>query len=724
MRKATQMLTEIGKPAVPFMVEIIKEHKSHFGYARTVLGNMGPDAEDALDWLIETALDKNPPNPENKPRLNALICLSNMTWASERLLPVFTEIAEDSQADTSIRKSAITGLSNIGGPAMDVIERIADSEPTEIRDSARSAISQLMVKEGQMTRSEYYARLVEKDPFDPSVPNYLSSVTGMVNSGRPHPLAEKVKKLYRQRLEEDPDPQLAWQLATIIQNSLSNTQLQWAAPTNSSRGRSNREDPAESFITLAEVLELGFKHAQTGSDLRQKFGLALAKLRLLQGDWDRMNAALKKMGQNPIPPESRPWLPAPPVDWTVGLSSHWQICDESMRSGNCSLEFRIEKDGKGLKGVHCLAKRAPEPTNVMYTGVDADTLFLAPYAVGDRRWSFGYQGRDREQTRYAISDESGIVRFEKLPEIPIKVEVLVITSNFDEVAANWDLWMEVEPGKFKIAKVYGAGGINPREEPAVVTLKPGQTVRYPRLIVRPVLGFNVQNWGRVDKNDFVLNWRGLDPILQQQTEHYELEMTLSPPPQRPDDPPDRSGSNVRSVTQITTDTQWPVATRGVSDLRLEPGNIYFFEVRAIDDSNSVLARWPATRVWVPWEYRRTNPPMSGVNNRDEDISPIHHEVWHRGTVDYGNGKEETLPQRVDRLLREQQNSFEYDYVRMGKAWLDWHAGDSEGARQQLTQLVKDLPKGNLARGTSVWLLQQMDAGGKPPKRLSFVPDKK
>jgi hypothetical protein len=437
-----------------------------------------------------------------------------------------------------------------------------------------------------------------------------------------------------------------------------------------------------------------------------------------------MNTTLEMMGQKPIPAESRPYLPAPPVDWGVGLSSHWQICDESMRSGNCTLEFRIEKDGKGLAGVHCLAKRAPEPTNVWHSGIAADTLFLAPYAVGDDRFTFGYRGHDREQTRYAISDDSGVVSLEKLPEIPIRIEVLVPTSNFSEVAANWDLWMEVEPGKFKIAKIYGEGFINPREAPAVVTLKPGQIVHYPRLVVRPVLGFNVQNWARVNKDDFILAWRGLDPTFQKQTDHYELEMILSAPPQRPDDPPDRTGSNVRSVTQITTDTQWPVGAEAVGDLRLEPGNIYIFEVRAVDDSNSVIARWPATRVWVPWEYRRTNAPMSGMGRRSEDTSPIHHEVWHRGRFDYGNGREETLPQRVERFLREQPNSFEYDYARMGKAWLDWHAGDHENARQQLQQLVKELPKGNLARGTSAWLLQQMDAGEKPPKRLSFMPDKK
>jgi len=725
-RKATQMLTQIGRPAVPFMLEIIKQGGNHAGYARTVLGNMGPDAEEALDWLVETALDKDLSASQSKRRTNVLICLSNMTWASERLLPVFTAIAEDSQAETSVRRTAITGLSNIGGQAMEVIQGIADSDTTEIRDYARRAMSELVVKEGQMTRSEYYTRLVEEDPFDPSVPTYLESTKGRVNAGRNHPLTNKVKKLYRQRLKEDPDPdsELAWNLAAIIQNGLRSTQLQWAAPTDSSHGRWNREDPTESFTTLSEVLELGFTHAQIGTALRQDLGSALAKLRLLQGDWNLMNVVLKEMGQKQIPAESRPCLPAPPTDWSVGLSSHWQICDASMRSGNCTLEFQIEKDGKGLNGVHVLVKRAPEPTRGFRSGIAADTLFLAPYPVGERRYSFGYRGGDRAQTRYAISDESGTVRFEKLPEIPIKIEVLVLTSNFSEVGTNWDLWIEVEPGRFKIAKIYGPDYVNPREEPAVVTLKPGQTVHYPRLVVTPAFGFNVQDWDRVKKDDFVLEWRGLDATLQQQTAHYELEMTLSAPPQRPHDSPDSGRSSVHSARQITIDTQWPVGSKGVDGLRLNPGNIYIFEVRAVDDSNTVIARWPKKRVWVPWGYRRTDAPLSGMGaGRRDHSTPIHHGVWFRGTFRGGDGTEETLPQRVERLLREQAYAFEYDYLRMGKAWLNWHAGDTEGARQQFEQLVKELPIGNLARGTTVWLLQQMDDQKKPPKRLNFVPDR-
>ncbi|MBN2180831.1 MAG: hypothetical protein JW715_02865 [Sedimentisphaerales bacterium] len=719
---ATRMLTKIGRPVVPAMLEIIKQGGPHAGRASTVLGKMGPEAEEALDWLIDTALGKNSSESSGNIHRNVVICLCNMTWAAERLLPVFTTIAEDTEAEITLRRLALSGLQNMGEQAMPVLQRFADAEPSQMREQARGAISRILDEQGKMSREEYYTQLVEKDPFDPGVPRYLTSTKGIVNSGRSHALTEKVKALHRQRLKENPDPGLAWNLVQIIQNGLRNTELEWAAPTDSSSGRSDREDPAESFSTLAKVLELGFMHAQTDSELRKKFGYALAKLRLLQGDWDRMNAVLKQMGQQPIPAESQPWLTAPPDDWAEDFHLHWQVADESMRSGNCGLEFRIEKEGKGLKGAHVLVKKAPEPTRGFSTGIAADTLFLAPYPVGDDRFSFGYRGGDRGQTRYAVSDDSGIVLFEKLPEIPIKIEVLIPTSNFPETGRNWDLWIEVEPGQFKIARIFGADYINPREPPAVVTLKPGRTVCYPRLVVRPAFELNVMDMDRVDKDSFILNWEGLDATLQDKVAHYELEMSLSSPSQTPR-LVDGASSTVHSAREILNDTQWPVGSKGVGELNLEPGNIYIFEVKAIDDANTVIARWPKTRIWVPWQYRRTNPPLSGINTNLEDNSPIYHGVWFRGTFRHGDGREETLPERVERFIREQPEAFERDYVRMGKAWLDWHTGDIEGAKQQLERLIKELPKGNLARGTCVWLLQQINEKKEPPKRLEFVPDR-
>ncbi|HUS71873.1 MAG TPA: hypothetical protein VMY06_02320 [Sedimentisphaerales bacterium] len=724
IREATEALTRIGRPAVPAMIEEVKKGGSHASYARTVLGKMGPAAEEAIDWLIETALDKDATASQGwkstaSYRVSVVYSLGLMRWASDRLISVFKTIAEDDEDDTNVRKMAIFGLKNIGKEAMPILKTVAGFEQIEIRNSARNALAGLLEKEQGLTKKGYYTQLIEQDPFDASVPEYLGHTKGIVNQGRPHLLTQEVKKLYRERVRDNPDPELAWRLATIIQYGLQNTELMWAAPTDGSKGRSPREDPTENYTTLAEVLQLGFDHAESGSQLQRQFGTSLAKLRLLQGDWDRMNAMLQKLGQEPIPKESRQWLHAPPVDWEEGLRSQWKIADESMRSGNCSLEFKIEKAGKGLKGVHILVKRAPEPTNVINTSISIDTLFFAPSPMKVTFGSFGYKAKDRPMTRYAVSDESGIVRFDKLPYIPVKIEVLVPTSNFPEAASNWDLWMEVEPGKFKIAKKYGAGAINTQVPPAVVELKEGQTVHYPNLVVRPAFSLNVKDWDRVDMDSFTLSWQGLAPSMQTQNTEYELEMYLSAPGS-----PHYQATNapvVRSAKQLTKDTQWPVSAQGVGNLHLEAGNIYMFELRAIDASGTIIARWPRTRVWVPWAYRQSNPPFTGHDTYAN--SPIHHGLWHSGSFGYGDGRKETLREKVARFLRDYPDAFEYEYARMGKAWLDWRDGDREGARRRLEKLVKELPKGNVARGTALWLIQQIDENKDPPKRLNFVPDR-
>jgi len=197
-------------------------------------------------------------------------------------------------------------------------------------------------------------------------------------------------------------------------------------------------------------------------------------------------------------------------------------------------------------------------------------------------------------------------------------------------------------------------------------------------------------------------------------------MSLSTPSQDPDYT-EAASLKVESTKQILTENQWPVGSKGVDGMRLEPGNIYMFEVKAVDESGTVVARWPKTRVWVLWGYRQSNPPT--IERDLENNSPIYNGVWFRGRFSYGNGREETLPERVSRFLRERPDAFEHEYVRMGKAWLDWHAGDAAGARRELEDLARELPKGNLARGTAVWLLQQMDDNRDPPKRLNFVPDR-
>jgi hypothetical protein len=127
-------------------------------------------------------------------------------------------------------------------------------------------------------------------------------------------------------------------------------------------------------------------------------------------------------------------------------------------------------------------------------------------------------------------------------------------------------------------------------------------------------------------------------------------------------------------------------------------------------------------VWVPWGYRQSNPPITYSYLQDSfydrdiryDHPPIYERVWWRG-----------IKENVTRFIRDHPNAFEHEHARVGKAWLDWHAGDRDGARQQLERLTKELPRGNVVRGTAVWLLQQMDENRRPLKRhrrLNFVPD--
>ena len=159
---------------------------------------------------------------------------------------------------------------------------------------------------------------------------------------------------------------------------------------------------------------------------------------------------------------------------------------------------------------------------------------------------------------------------------------------------------------------------------------------------------------------------------------------------------------------------------GVGELKLEPGNFYLFEVKAFDKSGTVFARWPKTKVWVPWGYRKSKPPITGYDF--EKYSPIYNGVNARTMTDYGDGKVILLPERVENFLSSQPEAFEREYVLMGSAWLTWNTGDVETAKEQLEKLVKDLPKGNLARGTAASLLEKLNNKEEPPKILHFVPD--
>jgi hypothetical protein len=502
---AAMALASIGKPAVPALVELVESNDPRGYYAAVALGRMGEDAREALPRLLEIARQ-----PEQKPkwttsrpkgtRMLAFVALGKMAWAAAEVVPVLKHVAEDANEKDDWRQSAVAQLGELGAPALPALQVMMDGADPVLRGWASGALEKATVASGGVGAKAFYEQLIDKNPFDPNVPQYLTKTKeGAISNGyvgKSHPLSEKIKALYRERLKQTPDPQIAWGLASIIQSGLANTDLEWSVNGDSVYGHWTREDPAESYVSMAKELELGFAHSKAGTELRQKIGIGLAKTRLLQGDWDGMNAMLAKLGQQPIPAADRPWLHAPPKDWT-NLRANWGHSDAAMRSGECALELHFEKDGRGLAGVHVLIKKMPKP-NPSNRGWRTDTLFESAHplatgpgwGVGDE--SFGYSPEGgRTATRYAVSDATGVVRFERLPEIVVTMEVLVPTGNFSEAGRDWEMALETSPGHLqRTAGTTDFGTKNPaivwsHDPAAQLVLQPGQTVRYPKIVVRP-----------------------------------------------------------------------------------------------------------------------------------------------------------------------------------------------------------------------------------------------
>ena len=126
-----------------------------------------------------------------------------------------------------------------------------------------------------------------------------------------------------------------------------------------------------------------------------------------------------------------------------------------------------------------------------------------------------------------------------------------------------------------------------------MTLQEGTSVRFPKMIVRPQLVLNVAEWSKADTDDFVLQWYRLDDA-DSTVDHYELEMMLTAPCQHPDMISQQRV--VQSGVQDVQGTEWAVGKNGVGGRRLRPGNIYMFEVRAIDRDGMVTARVPRISV--------------------------------------------------------------------------------------------------------------------------------
>lgn len=714
------MLARIGRPAIPALMQLMEMNDPRGRYAAEALGKMGEDAQEVLGSLLEMARS---PQSTNNTRSFIVRGLQHAQWAAAEIVPVLATMAVDPAEDKGLRRTATFALGSLGLPAKTALLQLMKVQDAQQRMWATGALERVVVDGGEKTRPQYYIDLIEANPFDENVPNYLTRTKdGAISNGyvgKSHPLSQKIKGIYREELGENPNPQVAMNLARIIQTQLANTALQWSV--NSSRGSGKpwmREDPAESFVTLAEVLQLGFKQAEPETEMWRSFGTALAKFYLLRGDWEGMNNVLLQLGQEPIPREERPWLHAPPTDWSK-LRARWQRADPSLRSGTCSLILRFELQGKGLPGIHVLVKYPPKPTSMYRSGVRSDTLFYSPYPLRtDHRASFGYKyDRDRSQTRYAVSDVSGRVRLDRLPETRVLLEVLIPTGNFEAAGRGWDVLMETDPGHLRRLSQGGdREALWPHESVAQITLESGKTFFYPKLVVRPQMsvGLNIAQWDAIDPQDFALRWYG--PWENAAT--YEVEMILSAPAETPSVP--ERAPVLRRASATTRQTSWPVGEKGVDGLRLAPGNIYQFEVQARGENNQVLSRLPRTTVWAPWPDQETDSPVRHMDMVTQ--SPIHQGVYKRGSYQghLPGGKEETLNQRLDRFLQDYPKAFERNYARVGHAWLTWHGGNKAAARRELLELIGELPEGNVARHTATHLLSRLDEGLAPPPRLDFT----
>ena len=109
---------------------------------------------------------------------------------------------------------------------------------------------------------------------------------------------------------------------------------------------------------------------------------------------------------------------------------------------------------------------------------------------------FGYHGSDQAMSRYAVSDTTGKVRIENLPKIPIVVEVLIPTSNFPEPGVSWDLAHgDLPPATSARSELARGRHIRSKKDgPSIAELKENETVRYPKLIVRPQFAMDLAEW--------------------------------------------------------------------------------------------------------------------------------------------------------------------------------------------------------------------------------------
>ena len=751
-------LVNLGAPAVPALQEVVTKRDPAMGLALQVLCRIGEPARPALPQMLAILGDRDFVEPQGQhahttARGLLFDSIREASWAADEIVPVLAKVAEDgkesdwsrttagfalgrmgraavpvlsqwiadARGDARLRGVALTALRETGIDAPEIVRPIAENPKDPLQDAAIYTLATMEERAGRKSRDEFWGAQVHGDPYGVKVRGWLMNAKQTLNCQRPDPLTQEVKRLWRARLAERPDAALAHQLALLLQDQFSNSELVYG----SRKGYWAKEDPLENYATMADALRLAQANAEKGTPVGSRATRGLAKIALLRGDWDGMNAALAELGQPPIPADQRPWLTAPPKDWGA-LAESWQPCDPSLRSGDCSFEVHVATSGRGLRGAHVLLRQKPPEANFISTGIETRTLLLDPTPLSDdtvhKDVGFGYSADDRAQTRYAVTDDSGVARFEKLPPIEVAIEVMVPTANFTEPGSQWDLWTQEGDGPpvldhYRWGEGYG--------------LSSGTTTQGPHLVVRPHLAMNVAQGQAITTNDFVLTWPAVPESDATGAIEYEVELSLSFPAGKGAIGGADTMARLVTATASTKEHAWSLGAKGVGDLKLGAGNVYLLQVTAKDAHGGVVARFGRTACYVPWRHRISAAPRIGDLTRSvhafEEMAPIDAKLWHLGQFHDGSrGSVETLPERLDRYLREKPDAFEAEYVRVARVWLQWHdaaATDAAAvaqARGKLEELARSLPKGNVAADTARELVRRIDAHAEPGKQLVYA----
>ena len=780
--QATAALVRAGEAAVPQLLEVLQAREPIVEYVFECAARMGPAAEPLLEEMTEALRDRSLGEgaPEGRdPRSKWISKLRYGPWTSTVMVPILAALFEDEGENPNVRKSALSVLGHLDGsterlaswahdelrdrehrviavralgdrgaeaiPALrELIEATSDDEGLrqtavyalrgkgelaievlrpllphfsgDLEATAHSTMAGLLEEAGETTRAAYFAKLVRQDPYTDTRDRLWRSrvMVDQVQVQDPD-LARFAYMALLERLQSEPTVEHALLAASVAQDFLVSTCLHLRkGNSDETWGRVcwPRALPEVGFAQIARLLEQAYELAPADSAKATELAVALAKTALLQGEWEEMLHWIEASGQTlePLPASQRT---APPVDWT-DLARSWTLCDEELRGGEAQFTLQVQREGQAVRGVHVRLEKTELPgrNRVFSTGYRIDSLGHAPYPLPSvfDPYTFGYGGDDRGNTRYVVTDETGVAHFDALPEGFYELEVLIPSGNFDSPVSEWELWMQDAGDEWSPVR-----GLD--TDP--VWIVGGSHYRYPMLEVRPRFRLDMEPWEALDRHGHRLEWTPIHGTVKS-----VVTVSLSCPEESDNA---QYADAIRRVEVETADHFLVVgASKDPTDaavvgMPLIPGNVYLFSVECVDATGKALARSRVHRGYVPWNHRPMKPPYQESSYQRDSLAepPVGVRNWHLGTFSSPEIGVLNNRERLDGYLAQAEDGFEVPYAKVVRAWLYWHDGETQRARELLGAMVQILPEGNVARDTAARVLAGIEAGDRPGKELRF-----